>query len=359
MLSNNVLNKQKQQSTLSVDGVLTTQFLNSIWMVHTMNEMNAAIAVPELQVRINDALKATLNEAKRDYVSVGKNYSIIKDGNYVGLPVVMFKNMTFKELHILSMQAFEAKKLAVNMGRIGLYMLDRTLSEPLGKTSLFMSTGIMPLLADKKTELANLEFRIDHCKFDHLLKPIVESLSSVAICSTFNCTAFNIHRHVLAKLRLISAKDTAKWDDRIASVACGEGAYSFTSRLLGTNKIIKYWFSERDTENYRYIRNCMLNRTEDWMPHIYAMGKIRLRNYDGSIEKVVGFSVMDELQKINEDIYYDSYCSYIREQFMDEFLGLYRAMEDMHMGNIMQNSEGHLFITDPLSSDTNRAGLQW
>ena len=148
-------------------------------MVHTMNEMNAAIAVPELQVRINDALKAILNEAKREYVSVGKNYSIIKDGNYVGLPVDMFKNMTFKELHILSMQAFEAKKAAVNMGRIELYMLDHTLSEPIGMPSLFKSTGIMPLLADKKTELANLEFRIDHCKFDYLLKPIVESLSSV------------------------------------------------------------------------------------------------------------------------------------------------------------------------------------
>ena len=337
MLSNNVLNKQKQQSTLSVDGVLTTQFLNLIWMVHTMNEMNAAIAVPALPVRLNDALKATLKAAKRDCVSVGKNYSIIKDGNYVGLPVVMFKNMAFKEPHILSMQAFEAKKLAVNMGWAELEKLNRTLSAPLGKSSLFMSSWVTPLLADKKAELDSMEFRIDHCKFDHLLKPIVESLSSVAICSTFKYTAFNIQRYVLTKLRIISAEDTTKLDDKVSSVACGEGAYSFTSRLLGTNKIIKYWFSERDTENYRYIRNCMLNRTEDWMPHIYAMGKIRLRNYDGSIEKVVGFSVMDELQRIDEDTYYNEYCSYIREQFMEEFLDLYRAGEDLHMGNIMQN----------------------
>ena len=207
-------------------------------MVHTMNEMNAAIAVPALPVRINDALKATLNAAKRDYVSVGKNYSIIKDCNYVGLPVVMFKNMPFKELHILGMQAFEAKKLAVDMGRLELDKLDRTLSAPLGRSSLFMSMWVTPSLADKNKELDSMEFRIDHCKFDHLLKPIVESLSSVAICSTFKYTAFNIQRHDLAKLRLISAEDTTKLDDRIASVACGEGVYSFTSRLLGTNKII-------------------------------------------------------------------------------------------------------------------------
>ena len=211
-------------------------------MVHIMNEMNAAIAVPDLQVRLNDVLKATLNADKRDYVSVGKNYSIIKDGNYVGLPLVMFNNMTFKELNILSMQAFEAKKLAVDMGRLELDKLDRILSAPLGRSSLFMSSWVTPVLADKMEELDSMEFRIDHCKFNHILKPIVESLSSVAICSTFKYTDFNIQRYALAKLRLLSSEDTAKWDDRIASVACGEGAYSFTSRLLGTNKIIKYWF---------------------------------------------------------------------------------------------------------------------
>lgn len=328
-------------------------------MVHTMNEMNAAIAVPTLQVLLNADLKTTLNADKRDYVSVDKNYSIIKDGNYVGLPVVMFKNMTFKELNILSIQAFEAKKLAVRMGASELDKLYRTLSEQLDMDKLGMSNLVMSLLADKKKELANAEFRIDHCKFDYLLKPIVESLSSVAICSTFTYTHFNIQSHALAKLHLVSSENTARCDALLASVACGAGAYSFTSRLLGTDKIIKYWFSERDTENYRYIRNCMLNRTEDWMPYIYAMGKIRLRNHDGSIEKIAGFSVMDELQRIDEDIYYDSYCSDIREQFMEAFLGLYRAGEDLHIGNIMQNSEGHLFITDPLSSDCQLTGLKW
>ena len=77
------------------------------------------------------------------------------------------------------------------------------------------------------------------------------------------------------------------------------------------------------------------------------------------LQKIVGFSVMDELQRIYEDTYYDGFCSYIREQFMEEFLDLYRAGEDLHMGNIMQNSEGHLFITDPLANDTNMTRLQW
>lgn len=299
-------------------------------------ENNAAIAVPNY----NTSGNVILTKQPMQSVTQHKVVPVMIDGVLIQKYAYYLKHNEYKVMHNHNALYLECTRNA-----------EQELSEYVLETKQ-RKANILCFVARQTAH--NIKYRLDNCKDADLEQALHLNISSVGAKVLMSARSFLAFDDWFTKCELASREVREVMGD----IKLGTGAFSTVTKLLGTDKVIKYWKSDRDTENFRYIRDCMQNKTHSWQPKVYATGKIKVSNVDGSIVEVFGFSVMDTLTPVDHDAELDLVCklAYEFECVMDD---IYNAHLDIHTGNVMKDQCDNYYVTDPFSDDYKITPLLW
>lgn len=299
-------------------------------------ENNAAIAVPDY----NTSGNVILTKQPMQSVTQHKVVPVMLDGVLIQKYAYYLKHNEYKVIHNRNALYFECTRSA-----------EQELSEYVLETKQ-RKENVLRSVARQTAH--NIEYRLDNCKDADLEQALHLNISSVGTKVLMGARSFAAWDAWFTKCAIISRETSKVMED----IQLGIGAFSTVTKLLGTDKVIKYWQSNRDTENFRYIRDCMQNKTHSWQPKVYATGKIKVSNADGSIVEVFGFSVMDTLTPIDHDD--ESALVYaLAHEFELVMDGIYNAHLDIHTGNVMKDQYDNYYVTDPFADDNKITPLLW